>query len=115
MTRRMIRSFPCLAFVLAASMALVAPALAQTGEQKEAADFAITGKVTAVDAVERTITIQGPNDDGGSYDVDAKALIENGDRTIALRDVKAGWGVTANGDLRDGKKVVTYLETDDTP
>lgn len=115
MTRTPLRFASCLALAFAAALALAAPAPGQTGEQKEAADFAISGQVTAVDAAKRTISIQGPNQDGGTYDVDPKAMLKNGDQVIGLGDVKTGWRVTANGDLRGAQKVVTYLETVETP
>jgi Cu/Ag efflux protein CusF len=115
MTRVPYRSVYRLALALALVAALAAPALAQTGEPKEAADLAISGTVKAVDAAKGTITIDGPNDDGGLYDVDPKAEIKNGNETIALSDIKTGWSVSANGDLRGAKKVLTYVSVDDTP
>ena len=98
------------ALVLLVCVALAGPALAQVGEQKEAADFALTGAVKAVDAAKGTITIDAPNREGGVLDVDPKAMLENDDRKIGLADVKPGWRVVVNGDLRGGKRVVTYLE-----
>ena len=114
MTRNSLRSARCFPLVLAVALAVAATALAQVGEQKEAADFAQSGKVTAVDAVKHSITVQGPNQDGGTYDVDPKAMMKNGDKTIGLADVKVGWHVSVNGDLRGAKKVVTYLEVNET-
>jgi len=103
----------CLAGV--AGLALAGAAHAQVGETKEAADFAITGSVKAVDPAKHTITIEGANREGGALDVDPKALLENGDRKIGLADLKPGWRVVVNGDVRAGKRVVTYLEVVDTP
>lgn len=102
-----------LAFLLL--MGLAPLAHAQTGEDKETADFAMTGTVEAVDAAKGTITLKGAEGEGGTLAVDPKAELKNDAATIALGDVKAGWQVTVNGDLRDGKKVVTYLEVVDTP
>ena len=99
---------------LAAALAAGA-ALAQVGEPKEAADFALTGAVKAVDAAKRTLTLEAANREGGVLDVDPKAMLENGDQKIGLADVKKGWRVVVNGDLRGGKQVVTYLEVVDTP
>ena len=114
MHRISVRSARCFAPVLAAALALAGTARAQVGEPKEGADFAVSGKVTAVDAAKSSITIQGPNQDGGTYDVDPKAMMKNGDKTIGLADVEVGWHVSANGDLRRAKKVVTYLEVNET-
>ena len=90
-------------------------ALAQVGEATEGADFALTGAVKAVDAAKHTIALEGANQEGGVLEVDPKAELENGDRKIGLGDVKPGWRVVVNGDVRAGKKVVTYLEVVDTP
>jgi hypothetical protein len=103
------------ALVLAAALALAGAAVAQVGEQKEAADFAMTGVVQSVDAAKNTLTIEAPNREGGVLDVDPKAMLENGDQKIGLGDVKKGWSVVVNGDVRGGKRVVTYLEVVDTP
>lgn len=116
MRRTVLRPHRLLACSLATALLLLAgSALAQTGEQKEAADFAVSGVVQSVDAAARSITIQGPNQDGGTYDVDPKAVLKNGDATIGLAEVKTGWQVSVNGDLRGAKQVVTYLSVDDTP
>jgi hypothetical protein len=110
---RIRRSLQALLSVAALSLAL--PAFAQGGEETESADFAMTGVVKAVDAAKRTLTLEAANAEGGTLDVDAKATLENGDQRIALGDVKVGWRVVVNGDLRGGKRVVTYLEVVDTP
>lgn len=116
MRRTVLRPHRLFACSLAAVLLLAgSAALAQTGEQKEAADFAVSGVVQSVDAAKRSITIQGPNQDGGTYDVDPQAVLEKGDATIGLGDVKTGWNVTVNGDLRGAKKVVTYLSVEETP
>jgi hypothetical protein len=104
-----------LALALAVSLLLGSAALAQVGETREGADFAMTGAVKAVDAAKHTLTLEGANLEGGVLEVDPKATLENGDRKIGLGDLKPGWRVVVNGDLRSGKKVVTYLEVVDTP
>ena len=91
-----------------------AVAAAQVGETKEAADFAMTGAVKAVDAAKRTLVLDAANQEGGALEVDPKALLENGDQKIGLADVKVGWRVAVNGDVRAGKRVVTYLEVVET-
>jgi hypothetical protein len=94
---------------------IASAALAQEGEEKEGADFSMSGLVKAVDAAGSKITLEGANQEGGVLDVDPKAMLENGDQKIKLADVKVGWRVAVNGDLRGGKKVVTYLEVVETP
>jgi len=111
------RTAPRAALALAFAVALLQgpAALAQVGEAKEGADFAMTGAVEAVDAAKHTLTLAGANREGGVLDVDPKATLENGDRKIGLGDLKPGWRVVVNGDVRSGRKVVTYLEVVDTP
>lgn len=104
-----------LGLAFAVPLLLGGRAQAQVGEAKEGADFALTGAVKAVDAAKHTITLEGANQEGGALEVDPKAELENGDRKIGLGDVKPGWRVVVNGDVRAGKKVVTYLEVVDTP
>jgi len=103
------------AVALLAALALAAPVLAQVGEQEEMASFALSGSVRAVDTAKHTLTIDAPNDEGGVLAVDPKAELLNGDRTIGLAEVKTGWRVVVNGDLRGDRRVVTYLEVVDAP
>ena len=63
----------------------------------------------------QTITLEGAGGEGGVLEVDPKALLENGAQQIGLRDVKVGWRVAVDGDVRAGKWVVTYLEVVTTP
>jgi len=105
--------------------ALASPSLAQVGEQEEAADFSMTGTVKAVDPAKSMISLRGANQEGGTFEVDPKARLKNEHETIQLKDVKPGWQVVVNGDVRGdvvvkgdvrgGRKVVTYLEVVDTP
>ena len=104
-----------LRLAVAVSLLLGGAAVAQVGETKEGADFALTGAVKAVDAAKHTLTLEAANQEGGVLAVDPKALLENGDQKIGLADVKVGWRVVVNGDVRAGKRVVTYLEVVDTP
>ena len=90
---------------------LAAPALGQEGEKKEVASFTFGGPVTAVDSAKNTITIGG--DTGGTFEVDPNATLLSGSKKLKLGDIKPGWYVDGNGDLRGGmnpKKVITYLE-----
>jgi hypothetical protein len=104
-----------LAVVLVASFALAGPIHAQVGEQEEAASFGLTGTVRAVDAAKHTLEIDAPNREGGVLAVDPKAEILNGIQSIGLGDLKPGWRVVVNGDLRGEERVVTYVEVVDTP
>jgi hypothetical protein len=98
---------------------LAALLLAQVGSaqvrQDEPADFAVTGEITAIDTAAKTLTVKGPNDDGGVYQVTDKTTLMSGDATIGLADLRKGWRVVLNGDLQGGKKVATYVEVVDAP
>jgi len=93
------------------TLALAAPVLAQEGEATEVANFTFGGPVTAVDVAKKTITIGG--DTGGTFEVDPNATLLSGAKKLKLGDIKVGWYVDGNGDLRGAtnpKKVITYLE-----
>lgn len=105
-----------LAALFAFSAASVASA--QVGEEEETAGFAMTGVIKAIDVEAGTITLEGANDEGGTFRVDPKAKLQNGGETIALGDLEVGWSVAIDGSLRgamDPQKVVTYLEVVDAP
>jgi len=109
MTPRNPRALLAFAVVLAASLA--APALAQVGENQGNAGFTFGGPVTSVDPAKNTITIGGST--GGTFDVDPNATLLSGAKKLKLGDIKPGWYVDGNGELRGAtnpKKVVTYLE-----
>ena len=96
---------------------LAAPGGAQV-RPKETVNFAVTGQITAIDAKEMTLTVKGPNDDGGKYYVNDKTtFMDAHSKTIAFKDVKTGWRVVLNGDndIEKGKKVATYVEVVDQP
>ncbi|CAG1001253.1 hypothetical protein BURK2_03037 [Burkholderiales bacterium] len=105
-----------LAWLVAAGLAFAPLHAAWTQKiEKEAASGAVSGTVLNTDTSAMLITIDGPNDDGGVYTLDPKATLMKDDEKIELRDVKQGWGVTANFDERAGKNVVTYLEVTEAP
>jgi hypothetical protein len=100
-----------LAFAVVLAVCLGAPGFAQTGENKGAADFTFGGPVISVDAAKNTITIGGST--GGTFEVDPNATLLSGSKKLKLGDIKPGWYVDGNGDLRGAtnqKKVITYLE-----
>jgi len=59
---------------------------------------AITGEITRIDVAGGTLTVKGPNDDGGTYTVDKDTGIMNGAKKIALKDLQKGWRVVVNYD-----------------
>lgn len=88
-----------LALVLTVLFALgvASPAFAQQIEDAEETG-AVTGVITSVDLVNKTVTVAGPNQDGGTYKVNADTSIMNGAKKIALKDLKKDWNVVVNYD-----------------
>jgi hypothetical protein len=79
-------------------------------------DGAASGVVTAVDAA--SISVKGPNDDGGTYAVDKDTQVMNDAKKIAVTDVKKGWTVTVSWDytaLDKKSKLAKLIEVTDTP
>ncbi|MGH7288548.1 MAG: hypothetical protein ACREI8_11080 [Myxococcota bacterium] len=100
-----------LALIALLALCLAAPAFAQEGENKEVASFTFGGPVVSVDVAKNTITIGSST--GGTFEVDPNATLLSGAKKLKLGDIKVGWDVEGNGDLRGAmnpKKVITYLE-----
>jgi hypothetical protein len=49
---------------------------------------AVTGEITNIDLVNKTLTVAGTNDDGGTYTVNADTGSMNGAKKIGLRDLR---------------------------
>ncbi len=109
-----IRPF-AIGFALLSALALASLAHAQT-DTTHPYDGAASGVVTAVDAT--SISVKGPNDDGGTYGVDKDTQVMNDDAKIAVTDVKKGWTVTVSWNytaLDKKTKVARLIEVTDTP
>jgi hypothetical protein len=88
-----------IAIVIAALFTLGLASLAQAQQIEDTEETAaVTGEITKIDLVNHTLTIQGANDDGGTYGVDAGTGIMNGAKKIALKDLQRGWRVVVNYD-----------------
>jgi hypothetical protein len=108
-----IRSFGVALAVLIA-LGAAPSALAQTiKDQTETG--AVTGNITALDVAAGTLTVKGPNDDGGVYKVDTYTSVMNGAQKVALEDLKTGWRVVVNYDTTDKGKVAKLIEVVATP
>jgi len=96
--------------------AAFAALLLASSSHAQSVNFAVTGKVTAVDTAKKTISVKGANDDGGVYNVTSDTSIMLEKKKLTLGDVKPGWHVVLNGDSGlDGKtKRATYIEVVDT-
>lgn len=74
----------------------------------------VTGKIMAIDNTAKTLTVKGPNNDGGVYATNSHTIIMNGDRTVSLGDLKTGWNVAVTSDNKDRKNVAQYITVVDT-
>jgi len=108
-----IRSF---AVALAVLIALGAAPFARAQTIKDQTETAaVTGDITALDVAAGTLTVKGPNKDGGTYKVDQYTGIMNGAQKVALKDLKTGWRVVVNYDTTDKGKVAKLIEVVQTP
>lgn len=108
-----IRSF---GVALAVLIALGAASLAQAQTIKDQTETAaVTGDITALDVAGGTLTVKGPNDDGGTYKVDQYTGIMNDAQKIGLKDLKKGWRVVVNYDDTEKGKVAKLIEVVQTP
>ena len=104
------------AIAIAASFALGAAPLAYAQTIKDQTETAaVTGEITALDVAGSTLTVKGPNKDGGVYKVDSYTGIMNGAQKVALKDLKKGWRVVVNYDTTDKGKVAKLIEVVDAP
>ena len=83
--------------------------------QKEADTAGVTGKVMRVTPSDGTITVIGPNSENAIFWTSAKTTIMNGNRNVALADIKPGWTVTVTYDQVAAKMNATYIEVVDAP
>ena len=83
--------------------------------KKENVDLALTGKLTVVDMVARTIALQGANGESNVVAVNDKTTIMSGDKKIALAGLHKDDWVAVDADRRDAKVVATYIEVVDDP
>ena len=91
-----IRSF---AIALAILLTLGAAPLVQAQQIQDAEETAaVTGEITKIDLANNTLTVAGPNKDGGTYKVNADTGILNGAKKIGLKDLQKGWRVVVNFD-----------------
>jgi hypothetical protein len=100
-----------IAIALAALFALGAAPIAHAQTIKDTTETgAVTGDITALDVAAGTLTVKGPNDDGGTYKVDQYTGIMNGAKKVALKDLEKGWRVVVNYDTVNKVKTAKLIE-----
>lgn len=88
-----------LAIALAVLLTLAVAPLAMAQQIEDAEETgAVTGEITKIDLVNKTLTVAGPNDDGGTYKVNADTGILNGAKKLGLKDLHKGMRVVVNFD-----------------
>ncbi len=107
------------AIALAAILTLgvATSAHAQT-DTKHPYSGAVSGTITAIDATAKTLTVKGPNDDGGVFAVNADTQVMNDAKTVKVEDLKVGWGVTVSWDyaaVESKSKVAKLIEVTEAP
>jgi plastocyanin len=100
---------------LVAGLALAAGAAAQP-VQNEQVGIAFTGKLTAVDANAKTLTVRGAHGEYGVFHVDEEdTTIMSGSEKVALSGLHEGEWISIDADMRGSRKVATYVEVVEDP
>ena len=81
---------------------------------KQNTDLGVTGEITALDTGAKTLTVIGPNKDGGMFVTNKDTIIMNGDKNVSLADLKKGWHVQVSFDNITGKNIAHYITVVDT-
>lgn len=100
----------CLVAALTVLVMGTTPSTQAQVEKQETVGWASTGKITSIDAATGMIEIEEENGTGTVFTCDAKTTIMSGAKQVEIGDLKKGMQVVVNGDMRDGKRVATYLE-----
>ena len=104
------------AIAIATLFALAVAPIAHAQTIKDTTETgAVTGDIMKLDLAGNTITVKGPNDDGGTYKVDQYTGIMNGAKKVALKDLKKGWRVVVNYDTLNKVKTAKLIEVVATP
>lgn len=99
------------ATVLALALASWAGVVQSQVNMDETVNTAVSGKVTVVDAAAKTITVVGPNDDGGVFWINDKTTImADGPKKLGFDALKKGQHVAVDADTKDSKSIATYIE-----
>jgi len=100
---------PALALCVAAGAAL-----AQVNKE-ESVDLALTGKISVVDSVAKTIALEGANGEHTVVAVNDKTTIMSGDKKLTLDGLHKNDWVAVDADRRGATVIATYIEVVDDP
>jgi len=103
-----------IALLVALPLALATVALAQVNKEEDV-DIALTGQITVVDVVAKTIALQGANGERTVVGIDDKTTIMSGDKKLKIDGLHKDDWVAVDADRRGATVVGTYIEVVDDP
>jgi hypothetical protein len=83
--------------------------------KKEPMDRAVSGVVTVVDPIARTLSLRDPEGQEATFRAGDRTTILLDDRPISLDQIHSGDYVAVDVDVRDGVEMATYIEVVDNP
>ena len=104
-----------LGLLLGLFVGLVAAAALAQAKEEETVDVALTGKITVVDVVAKTVALEGANGERTVVGVNDKTTIMSGAKKIALDALHKDDWVAVDADRRGATVVATYIEVVDDP
>jgi hypothetical protein len=103
-----------LALLVALPLALATVAIAQVNKEEDV-DIALTGQITVVDVIAKTIALQGANGEHTVVGVNDKTTIMSGDKKLKLDGLHKDDWVAVDADRHGATVVATYIEVVDDP
>jgi len=89
-------------------------ALAQV-DKTENVDLALTGKISVVDPIAKTIALDGANGEHTVVAVNDKTTIMSGDKKLKLDGLHKNDWIAVDADRRGATVTATYIEVVDDP
>ena len=103
------------AVLLALALCFGAGAVLAQVEKQESVDLALTGKISVVDTVAKTIAVDGANGEHTVVAVNDKTTIMSGDKKLSLDGLHKNDWVAVDADRRGATVTATYIEVVDDP
>jgi hypothetical protein len=95
--------------LLAWCMTICLASVAFAAQAQEPGGWALIGKIVSVDPSARVFEVVEADGSAETLVVGDHTTIMSGDKIIDLEGLKTGDQVVANGDVRGGRKVATYI------
>ena len=104
-----------LAALLALALCLAAGAVLAQVKKEEDVDLALTGKISVVDPIAKTIALDGANGEHTVVAVNDKTTIMSGDKKLKLDGLHKNDWVAVDADRHGATVTATYIEVVDDP